>query len=37
MAYYLMAGLLKYLRRHILMFAIYHKMQQGKRSTIDWK
>ena len=36
MAYYLMTGLLKYLRRHILLYAIYHKMPQGKRLIVDW-
>ena len=34
MAHYLMAGLQKYLRRCILMSAIYHKMHQGKRLMI---
>jgi hypothetical protein len=36
MAHYLMAGLLKYLQRSILMSAIYHKMHEGKRWIDGW-
>ena len=36
MAHYLMTGFLKYLRRHILLYAVYHKMLQGKRLIVDW-
>ena len=36
MAHYLMADLLKYLWRDLLMSAIYQKMHQGTRSIVDW-
>ena len=31
-----MVGYLKYLRRYILISAIYHKMHQGIRSIDGW-